>query len=244
VRALRFEGFGDPFVLQVGDVPNPIGGWDTAVIATSAASINPSDVGSVTRRFKQTRLLRTPGRDYSGTVIDGPPEWRNAEIWGSGGDVDFTRDGTHAERIIVPVASLRNKPSTLGHPQAAGRRTSPRDQRGGTLEPDTGRASRSKVKWLGTRTGRTRAVHSLPELDARAYRASRRRRGTQPQAGAVPCAATQAARVCNASARRSVIRPARSPLSPSCSAQHPANGVGSIAPPLVACTTRRWRSRR
>ncbi len=119
MRALRFERSGDPSVLHVADVPDPVASPGTVVVAVRAASINPSDVGNVAGRFPQTTLPRTPGRDYSGVVIDGPAEWKNAEVWGTGGDVGFTRDGTHAERIAVPVASLRRKPARLSHEQAA-----------------------------------------------------------------------------------------------------------------------------
>ena len=37
----------------------------------------------------------------------------------TGGDTGFTRDGTHAEMIAVPVASLRRKPDALSFDQAA-----------------------------------------------------------------------------------------------------------------------------
>ena len=40
-------------------------------------------------------------------------------MWGTGGDVGFTRDGTHAEFIVVPVESLRRKPARLSFDQAA-----------------------------------------------------------------------------------------------------------------------------
>ena len=52
-------------------------------------------------------------------VEAGPAEWIGAEVWGTGGDTGFTRDGTHAELIAVPVASLRRKPDTLNFDQAA-----------------------------------------------------------------------------------------------------------------------------
>jgi NADPH:quinone reductase-like Zn-dependent oxidoreductase len=84
-----------------------------------AASINPSDVKNVAGAMSQTTLPRIPGRDYAGVVEAGPAEWIGAEVWGSGGDTGFTRDGTHAERIAVPVPSLRRKPDRLGFDQAA-----------------------------------------------------------------------------------------------------------------------------
>jgi NADPH2:quinone reductase len=69
--------------------------------------------------MKQTTLPRIPGRDYAGVVEAGPAEWIGAEVWGTGGDTGFTRDGTHAELLAVPVASLRRKPETLSFDQAA-----------------------------------------------------------------------------------------------------------------------------
>lgn len=119
MRALRFTRFGSPSELQVSEIAAPVADAHTAVVAVKAASINPSDVRNVAGRFEQTRLPRTPGRDYSGVVVDGPAAWLGAEVWGTGGDTGFTRDGTHAELIAVPLASLRRKPSTLSHAQAA-----------------------------------------------------------------------------------------------------------------------------
>jgi NADPH:quinone reductase-like Zn-dependent oxidoreductase len=118
MRALRFHEHGDPSVLRLETVPDQQADDTQAVVAVHAASINPSDVGNVAGRFPRTTLPRIPGRDYSGVVIAGPPDWMGAEVWGTG-DAGFARDGSHAERILVPVASLRRKPTTLSHAQAA-----------------------------------------------------------------------------------------------------------------------------
>ncbi|WP_434738109.1 alcohol dehydrogenase catalytic domain-containing protein, partial [Mycobacterium tuberculosis] len=56
------------------------------MVEMRAASINPSDVKNVAGRMSQTTLPRTPGRDYSGVVMDGPEQWIGREVWGSGGD--------------------------------------------------------------------------------------------------------------------------------------------------------------
>jgi NADPH:quinone reductase-like Zn-dependent oxidoreductase len=119
MKALRFNQHGDPGVLITGDLPAPSHSGDEAVVQVFAASINPSDVKNVEGRMSQTTLPRTPGRDYSGVVIEGPAAWLGAEVWGSGGDVGFTRDGTHAEQLVVPVASLRRKPANLTHEEAS-----------------------------------------------------------------------------------------------------------------------------
>jgi NADPH:quinone reductase len=120
MRAIRLEVFGDPSVLELTEVPAPAADEKTAVVRVMAASINPSDIKNVAGGMKQTTLPRTPGRDFSGVVVEaGPAEWAGAEVWGTGGDAGSIRDGSHAELIAVPVPSLRRKPDALSFDQAA-----------------------------------------------------------------------------------------------------------------------------
>ena len=119
MRAIVFKAFGDPSVLELTEAPDPAADEKTAVVRVRAASINPSDVKNVAGAMKQTILPRIPGRDYAGVVENGPADWIGAEVWGTGGDVGFTRDGTNAELIAVPIASLRRKPEALSFDQAA-----------------------------------------------------------------------------------------------------------------------------
>src|ERR1700722_13763536 len=112
MRAIRFKIFGDPSVLELAEVEAPAVSETIAVVRVMAASINPSDVKNVAGAMKQTTLPRIPGRDFAGVVEAGPPARVGAAVWGTGGDTGFTRDGTHAEVIAVPVVSLRRK-----HPQ-------------------------------------------------------------------------------------------------------------------------------
>jgi NADPH2:quinone reductase len=119
MRAIRFKAFGDPSVLELAEVAAPVVSDTMALVRVMAASINPSDVKNVAGAMQQTTPPRIPGRDFSGVVEAGPSEWIGAEVWGTGGDTGFTRDGTHAEMIAVPLASLRRKPDTLSFDQAA-----------------------------------------------------------------------------------------------------------------------------
>jgi NADPH:quinone reductase-like Zn-dependent oxidoreductase len=118
MKAFRFARFGSPEVLQSQDFPDPIPGSGEARVRIVAASVNPSDVKNVQGAMSQTTLPRTPGRDYAGVVDLGPREWRGAEVWGTGNS-GFTRDGTHAQYIVVPIESLRRRPATLSFDQAA-----------------------------------------------------------------------------------------------------------------------------
>jgi NADPH:quinone reductase-like Zn-dependent oxidoreductase len=119
MHALQFKQFGDIDKLEVVDIADPTVETGVAIVRVEAASINPSDVKNVAGAMSQTTLPRIPGRDFAGVVAVGPAEWIGAEVWGTGGDTGFTRDGTHAQLIAVPVASLRRKPATLGFEQAA-----------------------------------------------------------------------------------------------------------------------------
>ena len=51
---------------------------------------------------------------FSGVVEAGPTEWRRRGV-GTGGELEFSVDGTHAERLAFPVSGLVRKPQNLGH---------------------------------------------------------------------------------------------------------------------------------
>ena len=100
MRALRFDRFGGPEVLQVMELPDPVATAREAVIRVQAASVNPSEVKNVAGAMEDTVLPRVPGRDFSGVVVSGSPEWQGLPVWGTGGEVGFTRDGSHAHADV------------------------------------------------------------------------------------------------------------------------------------------------
>jgi NADPH:quinone reductase len=118
MHALQFAKFGTVSNLHLVDLPDPKAGPDTAVVKVAAGAISPSDVMNVEGRMEHTTLPRVPGRDYAGTVVDGPAGWVGAEVWGTGGEIGFSIDGSHAELMAVPIASLRRKPERLSLEQA------------------------------------------------------------------------------------------------------------------------------
>jgi NADPH:quinone reductase-like Zn-dependent oxidoreductase len=119
MKALQFRAYGQPDVLEYLELPTPHGDADSVVVQVKAASVNPSDVKNVSGHFEHTVPPRVPGRDFSGVVVEGPNAWLGAEVWGTGGDIGFTRDGTHAEYIRIPLTALSRKPAALSHEQAA-----------------------------------------------------------------------------------------------------------------------------
>jgi NADPH2:quinone reductase len=100
MRALQFTDF-DLSKLRLVELPDPEADRTTAIVKVAAGAISPSDVKNVEGKMEHVTLPRVPGRDYAGTVGC------------------YTMDGSHAELIAVPVASLRRKPRTLSFEQAA-----------------------------------------------------------------------------------------------------------------------------
>jgi NADPH:quinone reductase-like Zn-dependent oxidoreductase len=93
---------------------------DEVVVAIEAAGVNPSDVKAATGLMPYAVFPRTPGRDFSGVVIDGPREWMGKAVFGTSGDLGIRRDGTHASHLVVEAAALVEKPSTISMGEAAG----------------------------------------------------------------------------------------------------------------------------
>jgi NADPH2:quinone reductase len=119
MKALRFSRFGSPEVLELVDLPIPLAIGSEAVIQVDAAAVEPSDVKNVAGAMEGTVLPRTPGRDFSGVVVDGPRKFLGRAVWGTAGFLGFTHDGTHAEYLRFPVAGLRVRPQALTAEQAA-----------------------------------------------------------------------------------------------------------------------------
>jgi NADPH:quinone reductase-like Zn-dependent oxidoreductase len=119
MKALHITAHGPPGTLKPLDVPQPPLPAGHVRVRVQAAAINPSDVVSAEGRFPHAVLPRILGRDFAGRVVEGPRELVGVEVWGTGGDLGITRDGAHAEEIVLPVAGVSRRPSNLTPEQAA-----------------------------------------------------------------------------------------------------------------------------
>jgi len=119
MRALRFEQTGSLDQLHLSDLEMPRAGAGEIVVEVHAACVNPSDLKNVLGRLPQTSVPRTAGRDFAGIVVDGPAHLRGVEVFGVGGGLGFWRDGTHAERVVLPQDGIVRKPARLSMSCAA-----------------------------------------------------------------------------------------------------------------------------
>ena len=93
---------------------------DQVLIEVKAAAVNPSDIKAATGSMPYAVFPRTPGRDYAGVVIDGPPGAIGREVFGSSGDLGIRRDGTHATHLVVEREAVVDKPKSISWEEAAG----------------------------------------------------------------------------------------------------------------------------
>ncbi len=120
MKAVQITKFGEPDdVVKVVDVESASLGLGEVRVKVEAAGINPSDIGNIRGLFPDTRLPRVVGRDFAGQIVEGPAQLIGQQVWGSGGDIGFTRDGAHAEFIVVPAAAATRRPANLSAEQAA-----------------------------------------------------------------------------------------------------------------------------
>ena len=119
MKALQFDKTGDLSSLRFVDVATPLPGADDVLVEIKAAGLNPSDVKNVLGRFPYTTLPRIPGRDFAGVVVEGPQALLGQEVWGTGRELGFFADGSHAQFVKLPASGVAHKPSHLSFAQAA-----------------------------------------------------------------------------------------------------------------------------
>ena len=119
MKALQFSATGDLAALSLVDVATPVPAAGEVLVQIKAAGLNPSDVKNVLGRFPYTTLPRIPGRDFAGIVVEGPSALMGQAVWGTGRDLGFFADGSHAEYLTVSAKGVALKPAHLSFVQAA-----------------------------------------------------------------------------------------------------------------------------
>ena len=119
MRALRFEKTGSLDDLSIRELPIPTPAAGEVLVRVKAAAVNPSDVKNVEGKMHETSVPRTPGRDFAGVVAGGSDELSGQAVFGSGGNLGFGRDGSHAEYVVVPANAVLPLPRNFSFEQAA-----------------------------------------------------------------------------------------------------------------------------
>ncbi len=88
------------------------------VVQVQAAAINPSDVKATLGYMPLAVFPRTPGRDFAGVVVQGASAFIGQQVWGSGGDIGITQNGSHARYLVLPEAAVQAAPKGISVEEA------------------------------------------------------------------------------------------------------------------------------
>lgn len=98
------------------DVPRP--GPGQVLVEIVAAGVNPSDVKASLGHMPHAIWPRTPGRDFGGIVREGPSQMIGMEIWGGGGELGISQDGSHGKWMVLDQKAVRAKPKNFSMEEA------------------------------------------------------------------------------------------------------------------------------
>ena len=119
MQALQIKSYAPLSELRASDVAPTALTAGNVRVAIQAAALNPSDVVSAQGKFPNSPLPRILGRDFAGRVIEGPTALVGKDVWGSGGDLGISRDGTHAEQIVIPESAVSIRPANISAEDAS-----------------------------------------------------------------------------------------------------------------------------
>ncbi|TDW15733.1 NADP-dependent oxidoreductase [Kribbella kalugense] len=144
MRAVVFEDFGGPDVLEVRDVPEPHAGPGQVRVKVRAAGVNPFDSkvrAGLTKGFVDPVLPAIPGFEVAGVVDEAGD---GAEFAVGDEVVGWSEGGSYAEYAIG--GNLARKPAGLGWEQAVG-------------VPVAGETAQRVLDLLGVKSGETILIH-------------------------------------------------------------------------------------
>ena len=88
------------------------------LVEIMAAGVNPSDVKAALGHMPHAVWPRIPGRDFGGIIVDGPKHLIGTEVWGGGGELGITQNGSQTKYMALPQAAVRAKPADFSFEEA------------------------------------------------------------------------------------------------------------------------------
>jgi len=119
LKAVQFKTTGSLDWLEYLQLETPKPQKEEVLIKVMAAGLNKSDTTNVLGLFPYTTVPRVPGRDFAGVVVEGPQELLGLNVFGSGKEIGFTQNGSHAQYLALDANSVCPKPDNLSFIQAA-----------------------------------------------------------------------------------------------------------------------------
>lgn len=129
MKAIVYQRYGGPDVLELGEVPQPTAGEGQVLVKVHATSVNAADyrmmradpflVRFVSGLFRPSRR-KILGMDVAGVVVAVGPNVSRLKVGDAVfGETSFKTNGAFAEYAVVPERALALKPKTLPFVEAA-----------------------------------------------------------------------------------------------------------------------------
>ncbi|MGB3337973.1 MAG: zinc-binding alcohol dehydrogenase family protein [Devosia sp.] len=119
LRLVQASSDADNLLIELVDADVPRPGPGQVLVEIVAAGVNPSDVKAALGNMHHAVWPRIPGRDFAGIVRGGPKHMLGLEVWGGGGELGMTQDGSHAKWMVLEEKAVREKPSSFTMEEAA-----------------------------------------------------------------------------------------------------------------------------
>ncbi|MDQ2717315.1 MAG: zinc-binding dehydrogenase [Chloroflexota bacterium] len=118
MKAVQFASYGDPDVLQVHDVADPLPGADDVLIEVKATTVNRLDLFQRNGSRPVDKLPFTPGLEAAGVVLNASHGFRAGERVMTTRALAAKGGGGYASTIAAPAADLVRIPDGVSFPQA------------------------------------------------------------------------------------------------------------------------------
>lgn len=125
MKAIAFAEFGDPEVMSLQELPDPLLGPDQVLVEVKAAGVNPVDFkirAGYLQGLMPHHLPLIPGWDVAGVVRAvgiGVQDWKPGDEILAYARKDHVQFGTYAELVALPDRLVARKPSTVDFVTAA-----------------------------------------------------------------------------------------------------------------------------
>lgn len=113
IRINAASASADDLKIELKDIPKPEVGAGQCLVEIAGSGVNSSDVKGLLGVMPNCVWPRTPGRDYAGTIVEGPAELIGKQVWGSGGDLGMAVNGAHAQYILVGADTVAPAPQNI-----------------------------------------------------------------------------------------------------------------------------------
>ena len=111
MRAIRYSAHGDPDVLEVETIDQPIPAESEVLVAVHATSINGLDIARRSGRLPESAFPKVPGVDVAGVIEAAGDSVTEFDVGDRVFGVGYGNGGTYADFIALPVENLAPLPA-------------------------------------------------------------------------------------------------------------------------------------